>query len=84
VGEFDIMFGEGISTAGCILDLGTEYDVVQKAGSWFSYKGDKIGQGRDAAKEYLKSHPDIAAEIEHAIRVKAGVDPETLMAGGVV
>jgi recombination protein RecA len=73
IGEFDIMFGEGISTAGCILDLGTEYDVVQKAGSWFSYKGEKIGQGRDAAKEFLKKNPALASEIEAVIRQKAGV-----------
>ena len=78
VAEFDIMFGEGISTVGCILDLGVEYGIVQKAGAWFSYNGEKVGQGRDASKEFLKANPALAAEIERAIRVKAGVDPETL------
>ena len=87
VAEFDIMFGEGISTAGCVLDLGVEHGVVNKAGAWFSYNGEKVGQGRDAAKEFLKAHPDVMAEIERAIRVKAGVDPESLersVAGNLV
>ncbi|MNU05521.1 recombinase A [compost metagenome] len=60
---------------------------MQKAGAWFSYNGEKVGQGRDAAKEFLKQHPEMAAEIEQAIRVKAGVDPESLergMSGSVV
>jgi recombination protein RecA len=83
VGEFDIMFGEGISGVGCILDLGVEHGVVQKSGAWFSYNGEKVGQGRDAAKEFLKAHPEMTAEIEKAIRVKAGVDPDAVASGVV-
>jgi recombination protein RecA len=83
VGEFDIMFGEGISSVGCILDLGVEHGVVQKSGAWFSYNGEKVGQGRDAAKEFLKAHPEMAAEIEKVIRVKAGVDPDAVASGVV-
>ena len=65
--EFDIMFGEGISKAGEILDLGVEYDVIKKSGSWFSYADSKIGQGRDAAKRYIQENPDVAAELEKKI-----------------
>ena len=65
--EFDIMFGEGISKAGEILDLGVEYDVIKKSGSWFSYADSKIGQGRDAAKRYIQETPDVAAELEKKI-----------------
>ncbi|MFP5504023.1 MAG: recombinase RecA [Candidatus Sericytochromatia bacterium] len=73
VAEFDIMFGEGISKAGCILDLGVEHGVVAKAGAWFSYEGEKVGQGRDAAKTFLQEHPETAAKIELAVREKAGL-----------
>jgi recombination protein RecA len=73
VAEFDIMYGEGISTEGCILDLGVEHNIVNKAGAWFSYNGEKIGQGRDAAKEFLKSHPETAKAIEAAVRAQLGV-----------
>lgn len=65
--EFDIMFGEGISKAGEILDLGVEYDVIQKSGSWFSYNGSKLAQGRDAAKKVILDNPELAAELETAI-----------------
>ena len=68
--EFDIMYGEGISREGEVLDLAVELDVVQKAGAWFSYNEARIGQGRDNAKEYLKSNPDVLAEIEEKIRGK--------------
>ncbi|MCF0131903.1 MAG: recombinase RecA [Pseudobutyrivibrio sp.] len=66
--EFDIMFGEGISREGDILDMATGLDIVNKSGAWFAYLGEKIGQGRENAKTYLKQNPDVCAEIEAAIR----------------
>lgn len=65
--EFDIMFGEGISRAGEILDLGVEYDIIKKSGSWFSYNGSKLAQGRDRAVEVIKDNPELAEELEKAI-----------------
>ena len=70
--DFDIMYGEGISKTGELIDLGVKSGIIEKAGAWFSYKGDKIGQGRENAKTYLKEHPDIADEIENKIRADAG------------
>lgn len=66
--EFDILFGQGISKYGCILDLAVEKNIVRKSGSWFSYKDEKIGQGRDRTVEFLKQNPDLAEEIEKTIR----------------
>ncbi len=66
--EFDIMYGKGVSSEGCILDLGVENNIVDKSGSWFAYNGAKIAQGRDAAKQYLIDHPDVMDEIEEKIR----------------
>ncbi|MCF0128650.1 MAG: recombinase RecA [Pseudobutyrivibrio sp.] len=66
--EFDIMFGEGISREGDILDMATNLDIVNKSGAWFAYLGEKIGQGRENAKTYLKQNPEVCAEIEAAIR----------------
>ena len=66
--EFDIMYGKGVSSEGCILDLGVENNIIDKSGSWFAYNGAKIAQGRDAAKQYLIDHPDIKDEIEDKIR----------------
>ena len=74
--EFDIMFGEGISKIGEIVDLGVDYGVVKKAGSWFSYGDRKIGQGRENAKAYLREHPEIMDEIEHKVRVAYGLIKE--------
>lgn len=68
--EFDIMYNEGISSVGSLLDLAMEYDIIQKRGSWISYNGSQIAQGRDAAKEALKSNPDLYAEIEEQIKAK--------------
>ncbi|MEA4901257.1 recombinase RecA [Desulfitobacterium sp.] len=67
--EFDIMYGEGISREGSIIDVGTDMDIVNKSGAWYSYNGERLGQGRENAKEYLKQHPDIAKEIEEKIRL---------------
>ena len=66
--EFDIMFGEGISKLGEILDLAVDYGIIKKAGSWFSYGDTKIGQGRDAVKEFLVSNSEVCAEIEAKVR----------------
>src|SRR3712207_3677019 len=65
--EFDIEYGEGISSEGCILDLGMEHDIVKKSGSFFSYGDERLGQGRGNAKGYLREHPDVATEIERKI-----------------
>ncbi|MBP5151778.1 MAG: recombinase RecA [Lachnospiraceae bacterium] len=66
--EFDIMFGEGISYAGDVLDLAVTADVINKSGAWFAYNGNKIGQGRDNAKQYLKDNPEILAEVDRKVR----------------
>ncbi len=71
--EFDIMFGEGISREGDLLDLGVEQGVIDKSGAWFSYKKDRLGQGRENVKTFLQENPDICAEIEGIIREKAGL-----------
>ncbi|HHY60337.1 MAG TPA: recombinase RecA [Clostridia bacterium] len=66
--DFDIMYGEGISREGCLIDLGTELNIVQKTGAWYSYNNERLGQGRENVKEFLKQHKEIAAAIEEAIR----------------
>ena len=71
--EFDIMYGEGVSKTGELIDLGTKAGVVEKSGSWFSYKSQRIGQGRENAKQYLRDHPEVAGEIEQTVRKEAGV-----------
>ncbi|MDH3742759.1 MAG: recombinase RecA [Hyphomicrobiales bacterium] len=82
--EFDIMYGEGISKTGELLDLGVTGGIVEKSGSWYSYNGERVGQGRENAKTFLKENPDIADSIENAIRANAGLiaeiiaDPENL------
>ena len=68
--EFDIVFGEGISKLGEIIDMGVELGIVQKSGSWFSYESNKLGQGRDAVKGLLHDNPELANEIEAKIRAK--------------
>ena len=79
--EFDIMYGEGISKAGELLDLGVQAGIVEKSGSWFSYGTERIGQGRENAKTFFKEHPDIADEIENKIRANAGLISEAMMRG---
>ena len=66
--EFDILYGHGISNEGCILDLAVTNNIVDKSGSWFSYNGSKIAQGRDAAKQFLIEHPEVMTEIETKVR----------------
>ncbi len=70
IAEFDIIYGLGISQTGCLVDIGVDLDILEKSGSWFSYKGEKIAQGREKAKEYLANNPDVAKEVEEAIREK--------------
>ena len=69
--DFEILYGEGVSFFGELVDLGVEYGFVQKSGSWYSYNNDKIGQGKDNAKQYLRDNPAKAKELEAAIREKA-------------
>ena len=79
--EFDIMYGQGISKLGEIIDLGVKAGVIDKSGSWFSYNSQRIGQGRDNAREFLKANPDLASEIEQKVRGNAGVIVEELLVG---
>ncbi len=76
--EFDIMFGEGISREGDLIDLGVNLKIVEKAGAWFSFEGDRIGQGRENSKQFLKEHPEMANRIEMLIKEK--INPEILAA----
>ncbi len=76
--EFDIMYGEGISKTGEILDLGVKADIIEKSGSWYSYDSQRIGQGREQAKLFLKENPEMTEAIEQKIRANAGVLSEAL------
>ena len=76
VAEVDIMYGEGISYVGEVVDLGVEYEIVQKSGSWFAYGDERLGQGRENAKQFLKENPEVCAEIAQKIRVAAGIASE--------
>src|SRR5262249_24217642 len=83
--EFDIMYGEGISKTGELIDLGVKAGVVEKSGAWFSYDGQRIGQGRENARAFLKEHQEVAGQIETAIRENAGLVANAMMvadAGG--
>ncbi len=71
--EFDIMYGEGISKIGELIDLGVKAGLVEKSGSWFSYDGQRIGQGRENAKNFLRDNPEMAATLEKALRENAGI-----------
>jgi recombination protein RecA len=79
--EFDIMYGEGVSKMGEIIDLGVKAGIVEKSGSWFSYDSQRIGQGRENAKAFLRNNPDIASRIEAAIRQNSGLIAEKILAG---
>jgi len=79
--EFDIMYGEGISKTGEILDLGVKAGVVEKSGAWFSYDSQRIGQGRENSKAFLKANPDVTTKIEAAIRQNSGLIAEQILAG---
>ncbi len=71
--QFDILYGEGISREGEIVDMGSDSDIIQKSGAWYAYNGEKIGQGKDNAREFLREHPEISREIENKIRAQVGV-----------
>ena len=77
--EFDIMYGEGVSKTGELVDLGSAAGVVEKSGAWFSYNGQRIGQGRENAKQFLRENPQVAAEIEKAVRQNAGLVAGAMM-----
>ncbi len=72
--EFDIIYGKGISMEGCVLDMGVEAGIVNKAGAWYSYEGNRLGQGRDNSKEYIKANPELMEEIETKIKEKYALD----------
>ncbi len=80
--EFDIMYGAGISKTGELIDLGVKAGIVEKSGAWFSYDSQRLGQGRENAKTFLKENPGIAAEIEKAIRANAGLIAEKFLERG--
>ena len=75
IAEFDIIFGKGISKLGCILDMAVEFNIVKKAGAWFSYNDEKLGQGREKAMDYLEAHPEILAEVDAKVREKINPQP---------
>ncbi|HEY6831160.1 MAG TPA: DNA recombination/repair protein RecA, partial [Pseudolabrys sp.] len=79
--EFDIMYGAGVSKTGELIDLGVKAGVVEKSGAWFSYDSQRIGQGRENAKTFLKENPDMAAKIEAAVRQNSGLIAEAILAG---
>lgn len=80
---FDILYGEGISREGELLELGVNFKIVEKSGAWYSYNGDKIGQGKDNSREFLKDHPELAQEIERRIREAAGVKGMPVVADAI-
>jgi recombination protein RecA len=71
--EFDIIYGQGISREGSLIDVGVEQTIIRKAGAWYTYEGDQLGQGKENARKFLKENPDVAAEIEKKILEKLGV-----------
>jgi recombination protein RecA len=79
--EFDIMYGEGISKMGELLDLGVQGNIVEKSGAWFSYDGQRIGQGRENSKNFLRENPDVAKELEAQIRKNAGILADSMLTG---
>ncbi len=79
--EFDIMYGEGISKLGELIDLGVKSNLVDKAGSWFSYDGQRIGQGRENVKKFLRENTDMAAKLEKQIRENAGLIADDMLGG---
>jgi recombination protein RecA len=79
--EFDIMYGEGVSKVGELIDLGVKANVVEKSGAWYSYDSQRIGQGRENAKVFLKDNPDVASRIEAAVRQNSGIIAEVILAG---
>ena len=81
--HFDILYGAGISRAGEVVELGVEHKIVEKSGAWYAYNGEKIGQGKDNARDFLNEHPEMAAEIEAKVRAAVGVNPPSELAATV-
>jgi recombination protein RecA len=81
--EFDILYGHGISREGSLIDLGVECGIVRKAGAWFTYDADQLGQGRENARTYLRNNPDLANELEKKIKEKLGIGPQVDVPAGV-
>ncbi|MGZ9109297.1 MAG: recombinase RecA [Micavibrio sp.] len=79
--EFDIMYGEGISKTGELIDIGVQGNMVEKSGAWFAYDGQRIGQGRENAKKFMRDNPELAAKLENEIRTKAGVVADAMLVG---
>jgi recombination protein RecA len=79
--HFDILYGEGISRQGEVVELGVEHKLIEKSGAWYAYKGEKIGQGKDNARDFLRTHPEISTEIENAVRAAVGVGTPAATAG---
>jgi recombination protein RecA len=79
--EFDILYGEGVSHEGDLVDLGAECDAIEKSGAWFAFEGERIGQGRENAKQFLRDHPEIAKKIEGKILTHHGVKREITLPG---
>ncbi|WP_417228802.1 recombinase RecA [Thermophilibacter sp.] len=82
--EFDIMYGQGISKEGSILDMAVDYEIVSKSGAWYTYEGERLGQGREAAKEFLSANPALMEEIDHKVRVACGLELGDERVGEVV
>jgi recombination protein RecA len=74
--EFDILYGQGISREGGLIDMGVEQGFVRKAGAWYTYEGDQLGQGKENARQFLKDNPDLGNEIEKKIKEKLGIGPQ--------
>ena len=80
IAEFDILYGEGISIEGGIIDMAVEHNIVKKSGAWFTYEGDQLGQGKENARRFLKDNPELAEEIQQKTLIKAGIvdtEPES-------
>src|SRR5690606_28798188 len=73
--DFDILYGQGISREGGLIDMGVEHGFVRKAGAWYTYEGEQLGQGKENARNFLKNNPDIANEIEKKVKEKLGIGP---------
>ena len=80
--EFEILYGSGISREGEIIEIGSAHGIIDKAGAWYSYNGERIGQGKDNARTFLQQHPEIAADIEQQIRTKLIPEKATMNRGG--
>ncbi len=78
VAEFDLMYGTGISKEGTLIDIGTSMDIINKSGAWYSYNGERMGQGKESAKAYLNEHPEVALEIDRIIRDTLAVGPKEI------